>query len=130
MCLEKTYQPEITEQIIELEKKLHQPKIRQDVTWLMELLHDEFEEIGRSGSRYDKQDVIKSLTEQNDQPEIFATNFKLSQLEQSLVLLTYDSFYQEKPGIRTRITLRSSIWKLNHEDGRWQMRFHQGTPAA
>jgi ribonuclease HI len=40
----------------------------------------------------------------------------------SAVLLTYRSY------ARSGTTLRSSLWVL--DNGRWRLRFHQGTPEA
>ncbi|MNR67917.1 hypothetical protein D3C85_1921600 [compost metagenome] len=52
------------------------------------------------------------------------SGFELHPLSETAVLATYRILNEETGGA----TLRSSIWKL--KDGRWQMFFHQGTPAG
>ncbi|MCC3701857.1 DUF4440 domain-containing protein [Rouxiella badensis] len=120
----------LTQRLITLERKLHQPGIRSDASMLEDLLHPAFTEIGRSGKVYVRQEVIESLLQETERLEIVASNFKCSLLEDRVTLLTYESFTRDHVGNVTRQTLRSSIWKLNEKSGRWQMRFHQGTPAA
>ncbi|EIC84246.1 DUF4440 domain-containing protein [Serratia sp. M24T3] len=120
----------LVDKIIELEKKLHHCEVRRNAKLLNELLHPEFIEIGRSGIRYDRNAVIKSLERQAEQPEIHSTDFKLSLIEANVALLTYKSFYLDEAGSKIRQTLRTSIWQQSSEDEQWQMRFHQGTPAA
>lgn len=98
------------------------------------LLHDDFEEIGRSGHNYDKQQTLAALQIESGQTPIFSEGFKLAIITEGAVLLTYRSFHRsddDDDGDVTRCTLRSSIWLLSANDngGQWQMRFHQGTPT-
>ncbi|BEO42415.1 hypothetical protein SMQE13_17660 [Serratia marcescens] len=53
--------------------------------------------------------------------------FKLAQISEGAVLLTYKSFQRNAQGHAVRCTARSSIWMLTEKAG-WQMWFHQGTP--
>lgn len=115
-----------------LEVKLHQPVTRNNIAVVSELLHDDFEEIGRSGHYYDKQQTLAALKIDSGQTPIFSDGFKLTIITESAVLLTYRSFHRsDDDGGVTRCTLRSSFWLLSANDngGRWQMRFHQGTPT-
>lgn len=113
-----------------MEVKLHLPATRNNITVVSELLHDDFEEIGRSGHYYDKQQTLAALQIENGQTPIFSEGFKLAVISEGAVLLTYRSFHRSDDDAVTRCTLRSSIWLLSTNDngGRWQMRFHQGTP--
>lgn len=111
-----------------LEVELQQPTTRCDPKRVAALLHEDFEEIGRSGLRYDKRQTVAALEMETDYPQIFAEGFKLAQISDSAVLLTYKSFQRDAQGHAVRCTERSSIWLLTAKAG-WQMRFHQGTPT-
>ncbi|TFZ51171.1 nuclear transport factor 2 family protein [Serratia proteamaculans] len=114
-----------------LEVKLHQPATRNNIAVVSELLHDDFEEIGRSGNYYDKQQTLAALQIESGQASIFSEGFKLAIIAEGAVLLTYRSFNRSNDDGVTQCTLRSSIWLLSANDngGQWQMRFHQGTPT-
>lgn len=115
-----------------LEVKLHLPATRNNIAVVSEMLHDDFEEIGRSGHYYDKQQTLAALQIESGQAPIFSEGFKLAIIAEGAVLLTYRSFHRSDGGGVTRCTLRSSIWLLSANDngGRWLMRFHQGTPIV
>lgn len=91
-------------------------------------MREAFFEIGRSGRRYDRSQVVDALI--NDAPEdkIHAEDFAVTVLSEGCVLLTYRSFTFDAQGEMARPTLRASIWFKTGEE--WQMRFHQGTPEA
>ncbi|WP_438271861.1 DUF4440 domain-containing protein [Serratia quinivorans] len=72
-----------------LEVKLHQPVTRNNVAVVSELLHDDFEEIGRSGHNYDKQQTLAALQIESGQTPIFSEGFKLAIITEGTVLLTY-----------------------------------------
>ncbi|USV03272.1 nuclear transport factor 2 family protein [Serratia entomophila] len=116
-------------EIQSLEVQLHQPATRNDVNIVAALLHEDFEEIGRSGQRYDKQQTVAALEMENGHRQIFAEEFKLANVAEGVVLLTYKSFQRDANGKIVRRTERSSIWLLSSSKtgGRWQLRFHQGT---
>jgi hypothetical protein len=69
------------------------------------LLHEDLEEIGRSGLRYDKYQTVTEM----DYPPIFAEGFTLGQICDGAVLLTYKSFQHDVQGHAVRCTERSSI---------------------
>lgn len=53
-------------QIQALEVELHQPTTRCDPKHVAALLHEDFEEIGRSGLRYDKCQTVAALEMETD----------------------------------------------------------------
>lgn len=110
-----------------LECQLHSPAIRNNVKAVDELLHVDFEEIGRSGQCYNRQQTVTALERESSQVSILAEEFKLSIISHVTVLLTYRSFQRDADGGISRHALRSSLWLLS--DNRWQIRFHQATPA-
>ncbi|HEJ7974702.1 TPA: nuclear transport factor 2 family protein [Serratia marcescens] len=123
-----THFAEWLSQIQALEVELHQPTTRCDPKRVAALLHEDFEEIGRSGLRYDKRQTVAALEMETDYPPIVAEAFKLEQISEGAVLLTYKSFQRDAQGRAVRCTERSSIWLLKDKED-WQMRFHQGTPT-
>lgn len=112
----------------ELEVSLHQPAIRSDPDRLKQLLHGSFFEIGRSGQRYDRADIIRELRSEENSATVFSQDFELHRIDDDLALLTYKSGFSDSDGEMSRLAVRSSLWQRNPRG--WQMRFHQGTPTA
>lgn len=111
-----------------LEVELHHPGVRCSATRLQQLLHKDFHEIGRSGRAYDQETVVRFLREQKVPPSVVSDEFSLAQLASDIALLTYRSAHRKPDGTLENHTLRSSVWVLIGES--WQLRYHQGTPAA
>ena len=113
-----------------LEVQLHQPEMRNNAELVEKLLHNDFEEISRSGQCYDKQQTVAALKMESGHAQIFSENFKLTVIAEGVALLRYQSFQIDADGKAIRQTERLSIWLLSaleENDGQWQMRFHQGT---
>lgn len=111
-----------------LEERLLRPELRSSAKEVADLLADDFIEFGRSGRIYDKPQTVEALA--SEVPgfglaERLASHFHASQLAEGVVLLTYRSVRRETGNMAH--SLRSSIWAWRK--GRWQMVFHQGTPA-
>ncbi len=111
-----------------LEVELHHPGVRCSRERLEQLLHPEFYEVGRSGRTYDRETVITFLAEKESQPIVVSQGFVVSVLSPGAALLTYRSAHAEQSERLANHTLRSSVWLK--EGARWQLRYHQGTPAA
>jgi hypothetical protein len=118
---------ELLEVLRPLEEELHRAETRRDINRMWMLLHPEFEEIGRSGRRYTREDILRECAGANEHAVIRAHSFALFPLAADVALLTYTSAYVEASGVESRFALRSSLW-IRTPAG-WQMRFHQGTPA-
>lgn len=82
-----------------------------------------FFEFGRSGRRYTRAELIFDETDAQDIP---ATLHRLTvtPLSDSLALVTYLSELRTDP---PEWANRASVW--DKSTGRWQLRFHQGTPC-
>ena len=119
---------QLLQELQALEVDLHHPGVRCSRERLEQLLHPVFHEVGRSGRSYNRETVIKFLAAQESQPLIESENFSATLLSQGAALLTYRSAHIEHGARLVHHTLRSSIW-LKAATG-WQMRYHQGTPAA
>lgn len=114
---------ELAERLRELEEELLRVEVRKDASRVAALLADDFREFGSSGRIYSKAEIIAHL-----QDEVFCPvtlrDFELTSLSPSLAMVTYRVLCGE-PNEKPAQSLRNSLWELR--DGRWQIRFHQGT---
>jgi hypothetical protein len=111
-----------------LEVELHHPGVRCSRTRLEQLLHLDFHEVGRSGKPYNRETVVEYLASLEVHPIVASDAFALVRLGPQAALLTYRSAHVEQGNVLVNHTLRSSVW-LSSSAG-WQLRYHQGTPAA
>jgi hypothetical protein len=111
-----------------LEQELHHPGVRADHARLEALLHADFHEIGRSGTAYTRDTVIAHLLAGKERPAVESNGFGVAELAAGVALLTYRSAHRLPDGSLALRAHRSSIWQS--QAGRWQLRYHQGTPAA
>jgi hypothetical protein len=111
-----------------LETELHHPGARCDAARLQLLLHADFHEVGRSGRSYDRATVIQYLAEKESPARVLSSDFSLLHPAPGVALLTYRSAQRREDGGLENHTLRSSLWI--RVAGQWQLRYHQGTPAA
>lgn len=111
-----------------LETSLHARGVRTDKAQLNTLLHADFVEIGRSGTHYQRADIIAQLLGQQNHADIWSQDFALSMPAYSVALLTYKSAHLDPQGQLSMHTHRSSMWQ--YDELGWQLRFHQGTPTA
>jgi glyoxylase I family protein len=86
---------------------------------LLALLADDFLEVGRSGRTWTRESIAELLTGSaepaGESPEL--EDFEVAPLGPSVALVTYHA-----AGAK-----RVSVWV--RRDGRWLLRYHQGTPA-
>jgi hypothetical protein len=111
-----------------LEVELHHPGVRCNIERLKQLLHADFHEVGRSGRQYDHAIVLKHLAEQTSTPSVVPSAFSVCQIAPDVALLTYRSAHRREDGSLIDHTLRASVWV--RVGNLWQLRYHQGTPAA
>lgn len=114
-------------QLRDLEVALHRIEVRRDTTRMQRLLHESFEEIGRSGRRYSRDEILTEFAGGKTLPVIASHDFRLVRLGEDLALLTYESAHVDDEDNGRRRTLRASLW-LRTEPG-WRIVFHQGTPV-
>lgn len=111
-----------------LEVELHHPGVLCSRERLAQLLHPDFHEVGRSGRAYSRETVVNFLAAQASQPVVASEAFSVSELGPGVALLSYRSAQVEQGQVLLNHTLRSSVWIRT--DAGWQLRYHQGTPAA
>lgn len=114
-----------------LEECLHQPAIRAVPEAVAALLAEDFLEIGSSGQIYRQRDeMIAAMAKDakaGTRRTVEAWDYQLRPIAPGQAQLLYRTG-ERIDGALVHIRLRSSLW--GWADGRWQMRFHQGTPAA
>jgi ribonuclease HI len=109
-------------EVIEGERRLLDPACRASEACLRDLLHPEFCEFGASGTVWDLDAILGRLTAD---PGVDGTAEDVvpTRLAADVVLLTFRIAHPERP------SLRSSVW-VRRADGRWRLRFHQGTRST
>jgi len=112
--------------IRDLEEQLLDPDVRRSRTDLDRLLADDFIEYGASGRVFDKQSIITALRVESA-PRRSIGDFRLRRLGPDVVLATFRVDVHTEAETGSPSSLRSSIWRRSA--GRWQLVFHQGTPA-
>jgi hypothetical protein len=83
----------------------------------------DFWEVGASGRRYSREEVLTELDRRREVPPVDvwkATGFHCRKLAQDIFLLTYTLLQDNR--CKTR---RASIWQRSQEG--WKIVFHQGT---
>lgn len=122
---------DLLSRIVQYEQRLHRFEARHQKAELEKLLHRDFFEIGRSGKRYDRRQVIDALTDEAGELHIQSEQFDLVPIDACTLLLTYRTFMLNSSEEKTHHTLRTSVWVMSDVEGNdWQMRFHQGTPEV
>ena len=120
---------DLMENLVALERELHDPAARRDPARVDALLHRDFEEVGRSGIRYTRAETIAALAaEGTSRAAIMSDAFALTALGADAVLLTYRTAERLADGSDIRHAHRCSLWL--RVDSRWQLRYHQATPTA
>jgi hypothetical protein len=111
----------IDDEIRALELSLLVPPAQLSAEYLRETVSDDFREFGTSGRTYSKTEAITALLNRPSPPDPAPTpelvDFLAREIAPGVVLATY----------RTRLSLRSSIWR--REGQAWRLYFHQGTQA-
>ncbi|WP_139719563.1 ribonuclease HI family protein [Serinicoccus chungangensis] len=113
-------EPGDEDQVVALERSLLTEEVRSDPSLAAALLHPEWQEVGRSGRRWSREEMLDELTPLPAPVELEVLD--VQRLPGDLVLLLWRGVGPDAS------TLRSSLWQRTGQ--RWQQRFHQGTPEA
>ena len=117
----------LANEIQALEESLLHTDFRHKPQLLDDLLCVDFEEIGPTGSRSNRQAVVAWLLNKDTDARWQFEDFKIRELSNTLVLACYRA-QQIKPEPSTsKGSIRTSIWKRSADSGHWQMVFHQAT---
>lgn len=105
----------------QLEESLWRAETRFDPTYCDRLLHPDFSEVGRSGRRWTRDEVLAMRGEL----EAEVRDLVVHEVADGVALVTYLSVVRVP---EEQVSHRSSLWTWT--DGRWRLRFHQGTPTG
>jgi hypothetical protein len=113
------------DRVIELERDLLSPAVREDRGRLELLLHPDFVEVGASGRRWTRAAIIDELAATRAGPPVVepldVSDMAAHRVAPGAILVTFTTV---RGGRRVH---RSSLW-VGGPDG-WSVRFHQGTPV-
>lgn len=107
-----------------IEHRLWKRDSRFDPDQMDALFADDFFEIGRSGRRYSRSEMLFPATAAEDIPASLHA-MQILPLDENLAQVLYQSELRYDDGIQW--AWRSSLW--DRSSGQWQLRFHQGTPT-
>ncbi len=111
------------DRVVSLELALLDPAVRADAARLEALLHPEFVEVGASGRRWTRAEIIAELSAAaTDDGAVPARDLTAHRVGSDTILLTFTT---HRGG---RDVHRSSLWV--RVGGDWVVRFHQATPGA
>lgn len=105
--------------ILELEKSLFKVEYMTNIEYLNDVIADEYLEVGKSGLRFIKQDVVKELSALTEDRNITIYNYDCTRIDEN----TYLVHYITKSGEQN--IFRTSIWKQDSE--RIYIIFHQAS---
>ncbi|EKK7703656.1 DUF4440 domain-containing protein [Cronobacter sakazakii] len=114
----------LLERLTTLEQSLHGDQ-RRDRDWLEYLLHPQFCEVTRSGVLVSRDETIDALTQETGTAFIVSDGFTLLSVNAGSAILRYRTCTAEGQ----RPAWRASHW-VRVDEARWQLIFHQGTPAV
>lgn len=116
---------ELKEIIYKLETDLLKPEVRSSIEKLDELLASDFVEYGSSGLIYDKDIILKRLS-QEISPTYILSDFEIFVLSENIIQTRFKTDRIDLDNNKTT-SLRTSIWRKTNN--KWQIFFHQGTPV-
>jgi hypothetical protein len=106
------------------ERALLDPGVRADPARAGALLHPEFAEVGASGRRWGRAEILAAMADElslaGERVEV--RDLQGERIAEDVVHLTYLS------DVAGRVARRSSLWRRT-DDG-WRLWFHQGTPVS
>jgi hypothetical protein len=113
----------MTHPLTALELTLWHTDTRHDRALMEATFAPDFHEFGRSGRRYSREDLLPNGEAETIDATLHALT--IAALSDTIALVTYISELHGPTG--TEWANRSSLW--DRSKGRWQLRFHQGTPC-
>jgi ribonuclease HI len=108
--------PTDEEHVVAMERALLTDEVRADPAAVAALLHPEWQEVGRSGRLWTRDDVLAEI---GPIEPVTLDVVSVQRVDHDTILLLWRALADD------RSTLRSSLWVRS--GGLWQQRFHQGT---
>lgn len=119
--LAESLEPSDEDRVVALERSLLTDEVRSDPAAVAALLHADWEEVGRSGRRWSREEVLAAIGAL-DEP-VGLEVLGVDRVGRDALLLVWRAVSGSGES-----TLRSSLWVRSGE--RWLQRFHQGTPES
>lgn len=123
---------DLNKQIQAAELELLGSSTRNNSGRVRELLHPEFIEIGRSGRRWTRAEIISALSTEQHRPTPDTDDWEFFRLAPELILATYrlrtpaaPAAVPGSPVESGSVSRHSSVWDVSAPQAR--LRFHQGT---
>jgi hypothetical protein len=113
----------VLEELTSREPIFHRPELGTARADYENMTTADFWEVGASGRRYGREEVLAELDRRREAPPADAweaTGFHCRELAQDIFLLTYTLLQDNR-----RKTRRATIWQRTQEG--WKIVFHQGT---
>ena len=107
--------------LLSLEKSLFNLAYISDRKWLSAIIHDDYEECGKSGTLFNKDDVISALLSCESDRDITIYNFKFRELNKHCWIVNYITESENN------LYYRTSVWT---EGSHIQLRFHQASKLS
>lgn len=111
------HQPSDEEVVVEQERALLSDQVRSDRASVAALLHPQWEEVGRSGRLWSRDELLDEIGPLSD--EVSLDVVSIERVAPDVILLLWRALTGD------RSTLRSSLWV--RQGSGWVQRFHQGT---
>lgn len=108
----------MNEKILNLEKSLFKYEYTSNIEYLNSIIDDTYKELGKSGKMYNKEDVIKELSNLKSDRDIKIYNYECNNISEDIWLVHYIT----KNGNNN--IFRTSIWKYNKS---LKIIFHQAS---
>lgn len=105
--------------ILELEKSLFKYEFISDIEYLNKIIDDKYVEVGKSGRKFLKNEVIKDLSILKQDRKISIYNFTCDKIGEKIYLIHYITKNNEENIYRT------SIWKKENDE--IKIIFHQAS---
>jgi len=113
--------------LVDAERQLLEPEVRQSTQALNDLLDDDFIEIAANGTTFNKFQVLTRLPTEVV-PQFYNQQFKGRMLSDSIAQLSYQAAFRRSARAEFNYSVRMSLWRYDGQ--KWKMVFHQGTPCA
>ena len=101
------------------EEELLKSSTRRDPDRVRELLHPEFIEIGRSGRKWSRDEIVAALADEEMRAPVATSDWGFSELAPGVILVSYAVHGAD------RDSRHSSVWVASADKP--LLRFHQGT---
>lgn len=113
--------------LVDAERQLLDPEVRQSTQALDELLDDDFIEIAANGTSFNKFQVLTRLPTEVV-PQFYNQHFKGRMLSDTIAQLSYQAAFRRSVRAEFNYSIRMSLWRFDGQ--KWKMVFHQGTVCA